>query len=68
MASQKQFGKNIKKARNKIGFTQKQVADKVEIHVNYYARAERGEETLSMKTLKAVCKVLKVKSSDILDF
>jgi len=68
VGSQKTFGKNIKKARNKIGLTQKQVADKAKIHVNYYARAERGEETLSMKTLKTICKILKVKSSDILDF
>ena len=68
MRSQIKFGKNIRIARNKIGLTQKQVAYKAGIHTNYYARAERGEETLSMKTLKAVCKVLKVKSSDILDF
>lgn len=68
MAPQKQLGKNIKVARNKSGLTQQQVADKAKIHVNYYARAERGEETLSMKTLKAICKILKVKSSEILDF
>ena len=68
MVSQKQLGKNIRIARNKIGLTQKQVAYKAGVHTNYYARVERSEEMLSMKTLKAICKVLKVKSSDILDF
>ncbi len=68
MGSQKKFGKNIRITRNKTKLTQQQVADKAGIHVNYYARIERGEENPSMKTLKTICKVLKVKSSDILDF
>jgi len=48
--------------------TQAKVAEAANLHTNYYARAERGEETLSMKTLKIICKILKVKSSEILDF
>jgi transcriptional regulator with XRE-family HTH domain len=50
------------------GMTQAEVAKATKLNTNYYARVERDEETLSMKTLKAICKVLKVKSSDILDF
>jgi len=44
MGSQIKFGRNIRIARNKIGLTQKQVASKARVHVNYYARIERGEE------------------------
>ena len=68
MESQTKIGKNLKKAREACGMTQAEVADAAELHVNYYARVERGEETPSMKTLKAICKILKVKSSEILDF
>jgi len=68
MSSKSKIGKNLKKARLERNMTQAEVAEATGLHTNYYARAERGEETLSMKTLKAVCKVLKVKSSDILDF
>ena len=62
------IGKNLKKARLERNMIQAEVAEATGLHTNYYARAERGEETLSMKTLKAICKVLKVRSSDILDF
>jgi transcriptional regulator with XRE-family HTH domain len=68
MKSQEQIGKKLKKARQELGLTQAEVAEAVELHVNYYARVERGEETPSMKTFKAIFKVLKVKSSDIFDF
>lgn len=68
MKAQKQVGDKIKKAREKVRLTQVEVAEKAGIHVNYYARIERGEETPSMNVLEAILKVLKVKSSDILPF
>ena len=68
MGSQKTFGKNIRIARNKIGLTQKQVADKARMHVNYYARIERGEENPSYEALEKIIKALEVKSSKVLPF
>ncbi len=68
MGSQVQLGKNIKKARDKTGLTQAQVADKAGIHVNYFARIERGEENPSVEILESIAKALKVKSSEILPF
>jgi len=68
MPSKTKIGKNLKKARLEIGMTQAEVAESADLNANYYARVERGEETLSMKTLKTICKILKVKSSEILDF
>jgi len=64
----KQLGKNLKKARLKAGFTQKQVAVKADIHVNYYARVERGEENPSFEALEKIIKALGVKSSKVLPF
>lgn len=68
MGSKEEIGKNIKKAREKLGLTQAEVAEKAGINVNYYARIERGEARASYDTLKAVFKTLQVKSSDIFPF
>lgn len=68
MGSQKQFGQNIKSARNKSGLTQQQVADKAKMHVNYYARIERGEENPSYESLEKIIKALGVKSAEVLPF
>lgn len=68
MGSQDQLGKNIKKAREKLGLTQAQVAEKAGIHVNYFARVERGEENPSVEVLEAISRALKVRSSEILPF
>jgi transcriptional regulator with XRE-family HTH domain len=68
MPSKTKIGNNLKKARLEIGMTQVEVAESADLNANYYARVERGEETLSMKTLKTICIILKVKSSEVLDF
>lgn len=62
------IGKQLKIARENLKLTQAEVADKVGLHPNFYARVERGEEPISMDTLEKLVKVLKVKSSDILPF
>ncbi len=68
MGSQDQIGKNIKKARIKAKLTQADVAEKADIHVNYYARIERGEVNPSIEIVEAIAKALKVRSSEILPF
>lgn len=37
--------KNLKKARQRAGMTQKQVADKLEISLRYYRHIEAGHRT-----------------------
>ena len=68
MKNSEQIGKNIKKARANTELTQAEVARKVGINVNYYARIERGEHVPSLDVLEAIAKVLKIKSSEILPF
>lgn len=68
MGSQIQFGKNLKKARVAARLTQQQVADKAKMHVNYYARIERGEENPSYESLEKIIKALGVKSVEVLPF
>ena len=62
------LGQNLKEARLKFNLTQKQVADKAEVHVNWYARLERGEENASLETLKKLAKIFKVKVADLIPF
>lgn len=59
MGSQDQ--KKFKEARKKLGLTQAQVAEKVGISTNHYAKIERGEEPPSDSTREAILKVLKIK-------
>jgi transcriptional regulator with XRE-family HTH domain len=68
MSSQEQFGKNIRIIRTKARLTQQQVADKAKMHVNYYARIERGEENPSFETLEKIIKALGVKSKEVMPF
>lgn len=44
MGFQEDIVKIFKEARGKSGLTQAEVAKKAGIHVNYYARIERGEK------------------------
>jgi transcriptional regulator with XRE-family HTH domain len=68
MVLQDKLGKNLKKVRLRLGLTQAKVAEKADIHVNYYARIERGEENPSFEVLEKIAKALRVKSSEILPF
>ena len=68
MGSQIKFGKNLRVARNDAGLTQKQVAEKAGLHVNYVARIERGEENPSYEAIEKIIKALKIKSSEVLPF
>ncbi len=53
--------RKFKVARKKLELTQKQVADKIGITPNHYAKIERGEEPPSDTTREAILKVLKIK-------
>lgn len=63
MGSPKQIGKDIKEAREKAGLTQVQVAEKIGVHFNYFAKIERGEVSASQKRLRLIGKLLKISIS-----
>ncbi len=62
----KEIGRKFKQAREKLKLTQADVADKAGLHVNYYARIERGDYPGGRETLKTVAKVLGIKNLNIL--
>jgi len=55
------LAKILKKAREDAGLTQAEVAEKAHIHVNYYARVERGEVTPRVDIVENIVKALKIK-------
>lgn len=68
MSPKPKIGKTLKKLRKEKKLTQVQLAKKIGISSNYYARIERDEENPSLEVFKDIAKALKVKSSEILDF
>lgn len=62
----KELGEKLRAVREKAGLTQAEVAAKSGVHVNYYARIERGEENPSFEKLQGVMKALGLKSLDLL--
>lgn len=66
--TKKIIGKNLQDARNKVHLTQLDVADAVDMNVNYLAKIEQGKAIPSLMTLEKILKVVKAKSSQILPF
>lgn len=66
--SQKEFGKNLREAREKNGLSQEEVAKLSKISTTHYAGIERGEENPTFSVIESICKALKVKSSQVLPF
>ncbi|MGZ6005467.1 MAG: helix-turn-helix domain-containing protein [Candidatus Saccharimonadales bacterium] len=63
--SRKALGVKLRQAREAAKLTQSEVAAKASVHVNFYARVERGEENPSYEKLQSIMKVLKIKSLDV---
>lgn len=61
----KELGDKLRKAREKTGLTQAEVAEKADVNNNYYAVIERGEANPSYEILQRITKVLKIKSLDL---
>ncbi len=64
---QQKIGRNLKRIREEQGFTQEELAKAAGISPSYYNKIENGKKNFSAN-LENLCKVLKVKSSDILPY
>jgi len=63
--ARKALGEKLRKAREAVSLTQSAVADAAGVHVNYYARVERGEENPSFEKMQNIMKVLGIKSLEL---
>lgn len=56
----------IRKARENLGYTREQFAEKLNVSVSYLAELERGRTGISVKMLKKVCTVLGLSADYVL--
>jgi transcriptional regulator with XRE-family HTH domain len=59
------LGAAIRQKRKRSGFTQEFLAEKSDLHPNYVGRVERGEEHVSLISLRRVAKALGVRVRDL---
>lgn len=61
-----QVGLNIRKYREKKGWTQEQLALEADLHRAYIGQIERGEKSIGLKNLYKIAKVLNISVHKIL--
>ncbi|MBR6163679.1 helix-turn-helix transcriptional regulator [bacterium] len=64
----KQIGKNIKKYREKKGYTQQQLADKVGLGLNFVGKIEVAFSRPSIPTLVLISNVLEIEVAELFRF
>jgi transcriptional regulator with XRE-family HTH domain len=63
------IGKNIKKIRNKLGYTQEKLSEISEIDYKYIQKIEgKKPPALKIDTIERIAKALKVSPTKLLDF
>lgn len=63
---QKIIGQNLLQARTRLGLTQEDLADKVEISTTFYANLECGNRMMSIVTLRKLAYALCVSTDSLL--
>ena len=58
----------IKEYRNLRGFTQEELAEKIEVSWRQLQRIEKNEQDTSVKTLKKIIRILEISDKDIIDY
>ena len=64
----KQLGKNIKHYRNLCGFTQEELAEKLDMTARSLSFIECGTNFITAQTLEKLCTALKVSPKQLFDF
>ena len=68
MNIKKQLGTKIKRLRQNRGFTQEQLAEKLDIATRTLCGIENGENFLTAETLEKILRVLNTSSSELFAF
>ena len=60
------IGERLKKARITKGFTQEQLAEKIDVSVAFLSRVERGKAKVNLNRLNQLCYLLDIFEGDVL--
>ena len=60
------IGHRLKKARIEKGYTQEQLAEKIDVSVAFVSRVERGNTKINLNRLNQICDLLDISEGDIL--
>jgi len=60
------IGRRIREERVRRGWTQEQLADKIEVHTSFIGQLERGLKKPSLVTLKKLADIFGIKAGDLL--
>jgi transcriptional regulator with XRE-family HTH domain len=64
----KEFGQNLKKVREKKGFSLRGLADQADVDFSQIHRIEKGETNPSIGIIKAIADVMNIKVAKLFDF
>lgn len=59
------FGKRIRDLRKQKGWSQEELADKVDLHRTYIGAIERGEQSVSIDKIEALAKGLRISLEEL---
>jgi transcriptional regulator with XRE-family HTH domain len=62
------LGKRVRQLRKKRGLTQEELAARAHLHPNYVSLIERGHRVVSLNTIMALAKALKVKPAQLFNW
>ena len=60
------IGRRIKLYRNKLGMTQAQLAEKLDVSAKYISSIERGQSSTSLNKLEKISKILEVDIANLI--
>lgn len=64
----KQFGRNVKAERVRLGYSQEDLAEKIGVNREYISRIERGIQNMSLLKITALANYLETKLENLLRF
>lgn len=67
MESHERFGRNLKQARKRRGWTQEDLGHAAGLHSTEIGRLERGDREPRLSTIVKLARALKITAADLLD-
>lgn len=64
----KQFGRNVKAERIRLGYSQESLAEKIGVNREYISRIERGTQNMSLAKITALANYMEINIDNLLRF